>query len=134
MTLKEELDALRPLMGTESGEFYSRVKHIADTYTSEGDKKMIADFMDECLNEISGEIAGMEERTIKLQLQNISEIISLSFIAKHYFGKTKEWLYQRINGNVVNGKPCRFTAEELDRFNHALKDISQKIGSLRLSY
>ena len=82
MTLKEELDALRPLMGTESGEFYSRVKHIADTYTSEGDKKMIADFMDECLN----------------------------------------------------GKPCRFTAEELDRFNHALKDISQKIGSLRLSY
>jgi len=58
----------------------------------------------------------------------------LSFIAKHYFGKTKEWLYQRINGNVVNGKPCRFTAEELDRFNHALKDISQKIGSLRLSY
>ena len=53
MTLKEELDALRPLMGTESGEFYSRVKHIADTYTSEGDKKMIADFMDECLNGIS---------------------------------------------------------------------------------
>ena len=103
MTLKEELDALRPLMGTESGEFYSRVKHIAGTYTSEGDKKMIADFMDECLNEISSEIAGMEERTIKLQLQNISEIISLSFIAKHYFGKTKEWLYQRINGNVVNG-------------------------------
>lgn len=89
MTLKEELDALRPLMGTESGEFYSRVKHIADTYTSEGDKKMIADFMDECLNGISGEIAGMEERTIKLQLQNISEIISLSFIAKHYFGKRK---------------------------------------------
>lgn len=110
------------------------MKHIAGTYTSEGDKKMIADFMDECLNEISSEIAGMEERTIKLQLQNISEIISLSFIAKHYFGKTKEWLYQRINGNVVNGKPCRFTAEELDRFNHALKDISQKIGSLRLSY
>ena len=134
MTLKEELDALRPLMGTESGEFYSRVKHIAGTYTSEGDKKMIADFMDECLNEISSEIAGMEERTIKLQLQNISEIISLSFIAKHYFGKTQAWLYQRINGNVVNGKPCRFTAEELDRFNHALKDISQKIGSLRLSY
>ena len=80
MTLKEELDALRPLMGTESGEFYSRVKHIAGTYTSEGDKKMIADFMDECLNGIGGEIAGMEERTIKLQLQNISEIISLSFI------------------------------------------------------
>ena len=135
MTLKEELDALRPLMGTESGEFYSRVKHIADTYTSEGDKKMIADFMDECLNGISGEIAGMEERTIKLQLQNISEIISLSFIAKHYFGKTKEWLYQRINGNIVNGKKARFTDNELKTFLNALNDVSEMIHqtSLKIS-
>lgn len=35
MTLREELEDLRPLMGTESGEFYSRVKHIAGIYTSE---------------------------------------------------------------------------------------------------
>lgn len=55
-------------MGTESGEFYSRVKHIAGIYTSEEDKKMIADFMDECLNGIDDEITEMEERTIKLQL------------------------------------------------------------------
>jgi hypothetical protein len=68
ITLREELEDLRPLMGTESGEFYSRVKHIAGIYTSEEDKKMIADFMDECLNGIDDEITEMEERTIKLQL------------------------------------------------------------------
>ena len=68
ITLREELEDLRPLMGTESGEFYSRVKHIAGIYTSEEDKKMIADFMDECLNGIDDEITEREERTIKLQL------------------------------------------------------------------
>lgn len=134
MTLKEELTALRPFMGTESEEFYTRVERIARTYTSEEDKKLIAGFMDENLNQIDRELAELEEKCLKLQLQDVSEMISLSFIARKYFGKTKEWLYQRINGNVVNGKPCRFTREELDKFNYALKDISEKIGSLRLSY
>lgn len=134
MTLKEELNALRPLIGMESEEFYTRVEHIAKTYTSEEDKQQISDFMDENLNQIDKEISEMEEKCIKLQLQNVSEIISLSFIAKKYFGKTKNWLYQRINENTVNGKPCRFTKEELERFNYALKDISEKIGSLKLSY
>lgn len=134
MTLQEELTALRPLMGMESDEFYSRVEYIAKTYTSEEDRKQISDFMDENLNQLDEDIADMEENCIKLQLQDVSEIISLSFVAKKYFGKTKNWLYQRINGNTVNGKPCRFTKEELDKFNYALKDISEKIGSLRLSY
>lgn len=134
MTLQEELTVLRPLMGMESDEFYSRVEYIAKTYTSEEDRKQISDFMDENLNQLDEDIADMEEKCIKLQLQDVSEIISLSFVAKKYFGKTKNWLYQRINGNTVNGKPCRFTKEELDKFNYALKDISEKIGSLRLSY
>lgn len=134
MTLKEELNTLRPLFGTESEEFYTRVEHISKTFTGEQDKKEISAFMDECLNSIEKEVDHLEEQCIKLQLQEVSEIISLSWIAKKYFGKTKNWLYQRINGNIVNGKPCRFTNEELETFNHALKDISQKIGSLSISY
>lgn len=31
-----------------------------------------------------------------------------------------------INGNLVNGKPARFTQEELQTFNNALQDISKK--------
>lgn len=133
MTLKEELNALRPFFGIESDEFYTRVEHISKTYTSEEDKKEISAFMDRCINNIEKDINHLEEQCIKLQLQEVSEIISLAWIAKKYFGKTKNWLYQRINGNVVNGKPCRFTNEEIEIFNNALKDISQKIGSLSLT-
>ena len=35
-------------------------------------------------------------------------------------------LYQRLNGNLVNGKPARFTPDELQTFNNALQDISKK--------
>lgn len=134
MALKEELNALKPLFGTESPAFYERIKSIAETYSSEEDKKEIALFMDECIQETETGMTRLEELTIKMQLQEVSEIISLSWIAKKYFGKTKNWLYQRINGNTVNGKPCRFTSEEVETFNHALKDISQRIGSLSISY
>lgn len=134
MALNDELLALKPLLGTDAPDFYTKVKDISARYNSNEDKKTIADFISEQLRSVDEKLNIVEEKAIKLQLQEISEIISLSWIAKKYFGKTKNWLYQRINENTVNGKPCRFTDEEIKIFNHALKDISQKIGSLSLSY
>ena len=134
MALKDELQDLRPLFGTESEEYYSRVENIAKKYTTDEDKKEINAFMTELLNDIGDEMEQVKQDCIKLQLQDVSEIISIAWIAKTYFGKTKNWLYQRINGNIVNGKACRFTDEEIDIFNRALQDISKKIGSLNISY
>ena len=45
-------------------------------------------------------------------MKDILPIISLLYIAKTYFGKTKEWLYQRVNGNIAKGKPAKFTDEK----------------------
>lgn len=134
MTLKDELQALRPLLGTDSPEFYDRMKDIAARYTSEEDKMAISDFVSERLQEVDKKIDSIEENAIKLQLQEVAEIVSLSYLAKKYFNKSRSWLYQRLNGNIVNGKPARFTEEELATFNNALQDISKKIGSLSISY
>lgn len=57
----------------------------------------------------------------------------MSYIAKNYFNKTKSWLSQRINGNDVNGRPARFTPEEIDTLNKAFSDLSQKLGAFRVS-
>lgn len=70
---------------------------------------------------------------IKEQMKDIEEIISMSFIAKTYFNKTKSWLSQRINELNVNGKPAQFTTEEINTLNEAFKDISKKIGSFSIS-
>ena len=66
MALKDELLALKPLLGTDSPEFYTRMTEIAAKYNSEEDKKAIANFVSE-------------------RLQNIDKIVSLSYIARRYF-------------------------------------------------
>ena len=61
-------------------------------------------------------------------------MLNLSYIARKYFRKSRAWLSQRINGNNVNGKPCRFTPEELDTFNNALRDMSLRLSSADVRY
>jgi len=56
----------------------------------------------------------------------------MSYIAKTYFGKTKTWLYQRLNGNKVNGKEARFTEEEARQLQAALHDLGQRLSSIIL--
>lgn len=95
-------------------------------------EKLISEFQG-ALNNSGKRIAFIEEQiNLKLKLQEVSEIISLSYIAKNYFHKTRHWLYQRINGNVVAGKKQNLTQEQLKTLDFALKDISKKIGSLSL--
>ena len=70
---------------------------------------------------------------VKEQLGEITQFVSMSYIAKNYFNKTKSWLSQRINGNEVNGKPVQFTPEEIDTLNGAISDLSQKLAAFRVS-
>ncbi|MDR1883722.1 MAG: DUF5053 domain-containing protein [Prevotella sp.] len=73
------------------------------------------------------------ELALKQKMQDVIPAISLVYIAKTYFNKSDTWLYQRINGNVVNGKPASFTCQEIEKLKFALDDISKKIGSLSIS-
>lgn len=76
--------------------------------------------------------ASLKKVDIAIELAEISKYISLSQIAKDYFGKSKEWLYQRIKGYNVNGKPAQFTEEEKKKLSAALKEISHKIQETSL--
>ena len=76
--------------------------------------------------------AALKRNSIKEQLQDNSEIIPFAYIAREYFRKSMTWLYQRVNGSIVNGKPCQFKDEEIVIFNNALKDVGQRIGSLSI--
>ena len=67
---------------------------------------------------------------VRKQLESILPFISVSALAKSYFGKSSSWFYQRLNGNVVHGKPAVFTEEELKILNYALQDISMKLSNV----
>ncbi|RHJ83545.1 DUF5053 domain-containing protein [Parabacteroides sp. AM08-6] len=73
-----------------------------------------------------------EEVEMKLLLSGVDTYLSLSQIAQDYFGKSRSWLYQRINGSNVNGKPAQFTPEEKMQLSNALLDISNRIKNTAL--
>lgn len=65
---------------------------------------------------------------VRLKMGDILDIVSMSYIAQHYFHKTKSWFSQRLNGHMVNGAPATFTPEELKILSAALDDISRRIN------
>lgn len=73
-----------------------------------------------------------EEMILKEKLGDVLQFVNIAYIAENYFGKSRAWLHQRINGNVVNGKKAKLKPEEMVTLQNALTDISQKIGSVHI--
>ena len=73
------------------------------------------------------------ELLMKQKMKEVIPAISLVYIAKEYFNKTDTWLYQKMNGNIVNGKPSKFTENEIVTMRFALDDLSNKLKSLSVS-
>lgn len=68
--------------------------------------------------------------TIAEQLGDINNMISKSYVARAYFGKSRYWLSQKLNGNIVNGKPAKFTPAELETLRGALRDMSEQLEKM----
>lgn len=75
----------------------------------------------------------MSELALYKKLGDVSKYVSLSQVATDYFGKTKQWLYQRLKNYNVNNKPATFTSDEKEQFRQALLDISRKIREAALN-
>lgn len=71
--------------------------------------------------------------TIRQQMEPILPYISVSSLAKNYFGKSTSWFYQKLNGNVIRGKTASFTEAEIQILNNALKEIGSKLTQMSLS-
>lgn len=84
-------------------------------------------YVDASMQGLNQAVKTAEEIIIAHRLGGLEKAISLSYIAKTYFGKSKEWLYQRVNGYKVNGKPAQFTNEEKITFVNALQDLSRQL-------
>ena len=69
---------------------------------------------------------------IREKLGNLPEIINLSAVARLCFGKSRTWLYQRINGNKVNGKPAYFTRAERKQLLEFLHKLGNDLLAVKL--
>ena len=80
---------------------------------------------------VAGDLKDMnalaEEIRVREKMEAILPMISVSYLAKHYFGKSSSWLYHKMDGRDGNGKPTCFTAEEIEELKGALLDLSNRI-------
>ena len=120
-------------------------KHF-DTYAGiktkdERDKYYIKNILP-ILNNENGEQFGdtldaiiNEARALKdnILFQDVMNGINLAYIAEHYFGKSKSWLYHRIKGSTINGKRVYFDDLELNKLQEAFDDMSKKLQNLSIS-
>lgn len=68
-----------------------------------------------------------EELGIAAKLDPITQYVSISYISTRFFGRSRAWLHNKLNGNLSNGKPSSFTPEELEKLKKALDVISNEI-------
>ena len=95
---------------------------------SEEVQQILSDLLGNGLAEVKKEID-----VLKSQIEDVYEILPLSYIAKTYFNKSRAWLYQRLNGYKIKGRTYSLNEEEKRIFNAAMQDLSARIGSVQLS-
>ena len=57
----------------------------------------------------------------------LGEMVSFSAVAKRYFGKSPNWLLQRMHGYEVNGKKAMLKPEQYQVLTAALRDIAARL-------
>ena len=130
-TLKDDLLKMDTLHGEELDAHLIEMKAL---YTKPEEKEAIRKHLDAELNAIENRVDSLDKSiTIREQMNEIIDLVPVSYIAKNYFGKSRAWLYQRINGYKVRGRVYSLNEKEVETFNRALKDISNKIGYLSVS-
>lgn len=72
----------------------------------------------------------VQEQRMAERLGEITDMISMAYIAKTYFKKSRSWLAHKLNGNVVNGKPSQFTEDEIKTLRFALNDMASKLSMM----
>lgn len=133
--MKEEFERFKQMSPDERKKFQEgRQQRIANMTPNEREVyiSQTKKGLDNTIIEANNFCDRAEEILLRDKLGELPEVVSFSYIAKKYFGKSRNWLYQRINGNIVNGKKARFTDNELRTFLNALNDVSEMIRQTSL--
>lgn len=70
----------------------------------------------------------MKKSKIMENLKDIILYIKWGNISKDYFGFSRSWIYQRLNGYDGNGNECEFTESQKEILRGALRDIARKLN------
>jgi hypothetical protein len=92
------------------------------------ERKLCGQILREELKKRRMEIVDRRDVDVRGEMGELMQALNMSYIAREFFHKDRSWLAQRLNGNIVNGKPSAFTGEELETFRSALVDIQNRLS------
>lgn len=72
-------------------------------------------------------IVNQNRTTVKQKMSDILLDVSWAKISEKYFGKSRSWLYHKMDG-MNNGKPDDFNETEKAILRNALLDLSHRIS------
>jgi hypothetical protein len=72
---------------------------------------------------------------LALEMEPVTDYISVAYLSRRFFGKSRSWLHNRLKGYKNNGKPDTLSGDEINTLKKALFTISDEIkaAALRLS-
>lgn len=74
------------------------------------------------------ETSTITKMTMKQTLQDILLDISWARLSMRYFGRSRSWLHQKLDGRNSNGGDGDFSEQEREQLRAALKDLSRRIS------
>lgn len=132
--MKERIEKWKQMDGAGDPCADTYLAEIAAQAREEGKEQemseLIPHMLEKAVRHLDNIETAIKEFTIREKLGDLAETINLAYIARHYFGKSRQWLYQRMKGQIVNGKPASFTQAEKETFIAALEDIRNRLGAV----
>lgn len=68
-----------------------------------------------------------KKESMKSLMWDIIVDISWANISTKYFGKSRSWLSQKMNGKDGNGQDTEFSESEKEKLKFALNDLARRI-------
>jgi len=132
MEAKKEIDLLRKkfisLKSDKEIEDFDEVMKTLYNSKSDNEKaEFVQAFKESAKEEFERAEQIYNDVSLRLKLEKILDIVSMSYISEHYFKKSRSWFSQRLNANKVNGVPVSFSSEELKTLSNALSEISDEL-------
>ena len=137
MDVRKEYFRLKELNMHSTGEDRVRADEALEHFLNglnEADKEIVFKAIEEdfaSLHRTAHEAHELKEKiALRKQLEDVLPLISVSALSKNYFGKSSSWFYQRLNGNLIHGKPAAFTEAELKILADSIGDLGQRLSAL----
>lgn len=73
----------------------------------------------------------IKQKVMANNLENLKDVLlylKWGNISKDYFGFSRGWIYQKLNGYDGNGNPSEFTEPQKEILRGALRDIAARLN------